>query len=145
MATADYYAIDALLADTHKLACTFTLDVAGIGFLEGGNERDIKQYAKAELPFWMAERLSFQCARFLHVPPLSPLLIPGIDQRLYNLSHSGTLLRPRPLRAQRLRHEHQPRLPRRRQRMVVHVRPQHLRAVCPPTPLLPPLILDAQG
>jgi hypothetical protein len=24
-----------------KLSCTFTLDVAGIGFLEGGNERDV--------------------------------------------------------------------------------------------------------
>lgn len=56
----DYYAIDAILADTHKLACTFTLDVAGIGFLEGASERDVKQYGRAELPFWMAERLSFQ-------------------------------------------------------------------------------------
>ncbi|KAJ9104404.1 hypothetical protein QFC20_004540 [Naganishia adeliensis] len=69
----DYYSINAILADNHKLSCTFTLDVAGIGFLEGGNERDIKQYAKAELPFWMAERLSFHGFTTFPIPaPYSP-------------------------------------------------------------------------
>ncbi|GHJ86832.1 hypothetical protein NliqN6_3234 [Naganishia liquefaciens] len=86
MAT-DYYAIDAILADTHKLACTFTLDVAGIGFLEGGNERDIKQYAKAELPFWMAERLSFHGFTMFPIPaPYSPRVRSALNASATSIS-----------------------------------------------------------
>lgn len=62
------------------MTCTFTLDVPGIGVLEGGSEPDvsrglgasclckahvatppqIKTQAKAELPFWLARTLTTQ-------------------------------------------------------------------------------------
>ncbi|KAI5451781.1 DNA replication protein [Naganishia albida] len=86
----DYYSINAILADNHKLSCTFTLDVAGIGFLEGGNERDIKQYAKAELPFWMAERLSFHGFTTFPIPaPYSPRVRSALNASPISVALSG--------------------------------------------------------
>ncbi|CAD6584506.1 MAG: DNA replication protein [Tremellales sp. Tagirdzhanova-0007] len=71
----DYFSLQSILADNHKLSCTFTLDVPGLGYLEGGNENDIRQQAKAELPFWLAQTLSLKS-----VPPSDicpPALLPS--------------------------------------------------------------------
>ncbi|WVQ75970.1 DNA replication complex GINS protein PSF3 [Cryptococcus sp. DSM 104548] len=54
----DYYSITAILADNHKLSCTFALDVEGLGYLEGGSEPNIQEGAKVELPFWLAGTLT---------------------------------------------------------------------------------------
>ncbi|KAL7420050.1 DNA replication protein [Cryptotrichosporon argae] len=53
----DYYSLNAILADNHKLACTFELDVPGLGYLEGGTEPDLPAGAKVELPLWLAQTL----------------------------------------------------------------------------------------
>ena len=54
----EYYSLESILADNHvcllksksmriatdeqKLSCTFTLDVPGLGYLEGGTEADVR-------------------------------------------------------------------------------------------------------
>lgn len=77
--------------DHQKLSCTFTLDVPGLGYLEGGSENDVRliqscapirgplrngrsvvsrmaaddqihQHQKLELPFWLAQTLSLKYA-----------------------------------------------------------------------------------
>ncbi|WVO16588.1 DNA replication complex GINS protein PSF3 [Cryptococcus depauperatus] len=54
----DYFSITSILADNQKLSCTFTLDVEGLGYLEGGSEDNIREGTKIELPFWLAGTLS---------------------------------------------------------------------------------------
>ncbi|WVR04660.1 DNA replication complex GINS protein PSF3 [Kwoniella sp. DSM 27419] len=69
----EYYSLSAILADNHKLSCTFTLDVPGLGYLEGSTENDIHQHAKVELPFWLAQTLSLnEFTTFPLPPPYSP-------------------------------------------------------------------------
>jgi hypothetical protein len=85
------------LANCQKLSCTFTLDVPGLGYLEGGSEPDVSpetsslraltvfsplplvlsrthdqihQHQKLELPFWLAQTLSLK-----YVQPLSHLCL----------------------------------------------------------------------
>ena len=55
----DYYSLQSILADNHvcyfhtskvcdllqKLSCTFTLDVPGLGYLEGGSDQDVSRHA----------------------------------------------------------------------------------------------------
>lgn len=102
----DYFSLESILADNHvrqastfeergtdaelngqKLSCTFTLDVPGLGYLEGGTENDVRytsssprclrdgfdqtqihQHQKLELPFWLAQTLSLKYL-FLPSPP----------------------------------------------------------------------------
>ncbi|KLT40915.1 GINS complex, Psf3 component [Cutaneotrichosporon oleaginosum] len=54
----DYYSLTSILADNHKLPCTFTLEVPGLGYLEGGSEQNLQAGAKVELPLWMARVLA---------------------------------------------------------------------------------------
>ncbi|WVQ83283.1 hypothetical protein IAT38_005422 [Cryptococcus sp. DSM 104549] len=54
----DYFSLTSILADNHKLSCTFMLDVPDLGYLEGGTEKDLQKNTKVELPFWMAHPLS---------------------------------------------------------------------------------------
>ncbi|KZW04047.1 hypothetical protein EXIGLDRAFT_758350 [Exidia glandulosa HHB12029] len=49
-----YFDIDAIFAENQKLACTFLTDVPGLGYLDGGKERDIKKGTKMQLPYWLA-------------------------------------------------------------------------------------------
>ncbi|KIJ56636.1 hypothetical protein M422DRAFT_22788 [Sphaerobolus stellatus SS14] len=53
----DYYSIDAILANNQKLQCIFSVDVPGLGYLDGGTEDDIKVGSKIQLPYWMASIL----------------------------------------------------------------------------------------
>ena len=36
-----YYDIDAILADSQKVACTFNIEAPGLGFLAGDSNRDV--------------------------------------------------------------------------------------------------------
>ncbi|KAK4684963.1 GINS complex subunit 3, partial [Tremellales sp. Uapishka_1] len=54
----DYFSLSSILAENHKLDCTFTLPVRGLGYLEGGTEPDIQENAKVQLPMWLASTLS---------------------------------------------------------------------------------------
>ncbi|GFZ47796.1 DNA replication complex GINS protein PSF3 [Saitozyma sp. JCM 24511] len=65
----DYFSLQAILADNHKLSCTFALDVEGLGYLEGGSEPNIQQHAKVELPFWLAQTLSLNEFTTFPLPP----------------------------------------------------------------------------
>ncbi|WVF69769.1 DNA replication complex GINS protein PSF3 [Kwoniella sp. CBS 6097] len=65
----DYFSLNAILADNHKLSCTFTLDVPGLGYLEGGSENDIHQHSKIEMPFWLAQTLSLNEFTTFPLPP----------------------------------------------------------------------------
>ncbi|KAK1921635.1 hypothetical protein DB88DRAFT_498687 [Papiliotrema laurentii] len=65
----DYYSLQSILADNHKLSCTFTMDVPGLGYLEGGSEANIQQNAKVELPFWLAQTLSLNEFTTFPLPP----------------------------------------------------------------------------
>ncbi|KAG8949305.1 DNA replication protein [Tulasnella sp. 424] len=56
----DYYSIDSILAENHKIQCTFKIDVPGLGYIDGGNEKDIKAGTKMLLPYWLAPTLSLQ-------------------------------------------------------------------------------------
>ena len=69
----DYFDLDAVLVDNQRLACTFKHDVPGLGYLDGGKDRDvrtrfgrrcsprlwltrpqIKKGTTIQLPFWLA-------------------------------------------------------------------------------------------
>ncbi|ORX33936.1 hypothetical protein BD324DRAFT_637744 [Kockovaella imperatae] len=65
----DYYSLQSILADNHKLSCTFTLDVPGLGYLEGSTEPDIHQNSKVEIPFWLAQTLSLNEFTTFPLPP----------------------------------------------------------------------------
>ncbi|BEJ15588.1 hypothetical protein CspHIS471_0501930 [Cutaneotrichosporon sp. HIS471] len=54
----EYYSLTSILADQHKLPCTFTLDVPGLGYLEGGSEEHLQSGTKVELPLWLARTLA---------------------------------------------------------------------------------------
>ncbi|KIO32874.1 hypothetical protein M407DRAFT_96542 [Tulasnella calospora MUT 4182] len=56
----DYYSIDSILAENHKIPCKFEIDVQGLGYIDGGNEKDIKAGTKMLLPYWLAPTLSLQ-------------------------------------------------------------------------------------
>jgi len=65
----DYFSLASILSDNHKLSCTFTLDVPGLGYLEGGTEANIHQHQKLELPFWLAQTLSLNEFTTFPLPP----------------------------------------------------------------------------
>ncbi|KDQ20738.1 hypothetical protein BOTBODRAFT_151621 [Botryobasidium botryosum FD-172 SS1] len=65
----DYYSIDAILADNQKIQCTFKLDVPNLGYLEGGEEKDIKTNSKIQLPHWLAPTLLYQDWVDFAIPP----------------------------------------------------------------------------
>ncbi|CED85258.1 Multiple inositol polyphosphate phosphatase [Phaffia rhodozyma] len=64
----DYWSIDAIIADNQKLPCTFQLDVQGLGYLDGGNESDIKELAKSEIPFWLVQTLAINDFVTFNIP-----------------------------------------------------------------------------
>ncbi|ORY30340.1 hypothetical protein BCR39DRAFT_529262 [Naematelia encephala] len=69
----DYFSLQAILADNHKLSCTFLLDVPGLGYLEGGSDNDLKENTKVEIPFWLAQTLSLnEFTTFPLPPPYAP-------------------------------------------------------------------------
>ncbi|KDN38278.1 hypothetical protein K437DRAFT_259477 [Tilletiaria anomala UBC 951] len=45
------------MADSQRVPCTFNLCVPGLGHLSGGNEHDLKEGTRLELPFWFAEMM----------------------------------------------------------------------------------------
>ncbi|KZS97639.1 GINS complex, Psf3 component [Sistotremastrum niveocremeum HHB9708] len=51
-----YYSIDAILAENQKLQCTFKHSVPGLGYLEGGDAKDIKESDRVQLAYWLALR-----------------------------------------------------------------------------------------
>ncbi|EIW71207.1 hypothetical protein TREMEDRAFT_60140 [Tremella mesenterica DSM 1558] len=65
----DYFSLSSILADNHKLSCTFVLDVPGLGYLEGGSDPNIHQHGKLELPFWLAQTLSLNEFTTFPLPP----------------------------------------------------------------------------
>ncbi|WWC67982.1 DNA replication complex GINS protein PSF3 [Kwoniella pini CBS 10737] len=65
----DYFSLNSILADNHKLSCSFTLDVEGLGYLEGGTDNNIHQHSKVELPFWLAQTLSLNEFTTFPLPP----------------------------------------------------------------------------
>lgn len=58
----DYYSIDSILAENQKIQCTFKVDIADMGHLDGGTERDIKALSKIQVPMWMAYILIYSYA-----------------------------------------------------------------------------------
>ncbi|KAL0949600.1 hypothetical protein HGRIS_009647 [Hohenbuehelia grisea] len=50
----DYFSIEAILAENQKLQCTFKYDIADMGHIGGGNERDLKALSKRQIPLWLA-------------------------------------------------------------------------------------------
>jgi GINS complex subunit 3 len=56
----DYFSIDSILAEGQKIQCSFKLDVSQLGYLGGGDDVDIKEDTKMQLPFWLAETLFYQ-------------------------------------------------------------------------------------
>ncbi|EIM88506.1 uncharacterized protein STEHIDRAFT_167783 [Stereum hirsutum FP-91666 SS1] len=50
----DYYSIESILSENQKIQCTFKIDIEGMGHLAGGDEKDIKQLTKMQLPLWMS-------------------------------------------------------------------------------------------
>ncbi|KAK9457124.1 DNA replication complex GINS protein-like protein psf3 [Dipodascopsis uninucleata] len=56
----NYYSIDDILTDGHKIPTVFQIDVPGMGYLEHGRSTntDIEEGACIELPLWMSEVLA---------------------------------------------------------------------------------------
>ncbi|KAI0079701.1 GINS complex Psf3 component [Panus rudis PR-1116 ss-1] len=65
----DYYDIDAILAENHKVQCTFKVTIPDMGHLDGGSERDIKPLTKANVPMWMAYILIYSDYADFNIPP----------------------------------------------------------------------------
>ncbi|EPQ28788.1 uncharacterized protein PFL1_03591 [Pseudozyma flocculosa PF-1] len=63
-----YWSIDSIIADASKLPCTFNIDVHNLGHLQSTDEDDIKQHARLELPFWLAELLALNDVVSLTMP-----------------------------------------------------------------------------
>ncbi|PWN53589.1 GINS complex, Psf3 component [Violaceomyces palustris] len=64
----NYWDIDSILSDNQKLPCTFNLTVPNLGHLESNDERDVKQHARLELPFWLAELLALNDVVSISMP-----------------------------------------------------------------------------
>lgn len=64
-----YLDIDAIFAEQQKVTCTFEIDVPGLGYLDGGKERDIKKGATMQLPFWLAVPLLQSSICKFDIPP----------------------------------------------------------------------------
>ncbi|EJD53765.1 GINS complex, Psf3 component [Auricularia subglabra TFB-10046 SS5] len=68
-----YLDIDAIFAEQQKVSCLFEIDVPGLGYLDGGKERDIKKGTKMQLPFWLAvPLLQSSICKFDIPPPFTP-------------------------------------------------------------------------
>ncbi|KZT74544.1 GINS complex, Psf3 component [Daedalea quercina L-15889] len=68
----DYYSVESILAENQKIQCAFKIDIADMGHLDGGNERDIKAQSKIQVPMWMAYILIYSdYAEFTIPPPFS--------------------------------------------------------------------------
>ncbi|KAK0557923.1 DNA replication protein [Tilletia horrida] len=57
-----------ILLDGQRIACTFRLDVPGLGHLQGNEQKNIKANSRLDLPFWLAEQLALHQRLQLHVP-----------------------------------------------------------------------------
>lgn len=53
-----YYDLNAILTDSQKVPCTFSLTVPGLGYLSGNPGTPINQNSKVELPLWLGEMLA---------------------------------------------------------------------------------------
>ncbi|KAJ7228869.1 hypothetical protein GGX14DRAFT_547763 [Mycena pura] len=49
----DYFSIDAILAENQRVGCRFKIDIADMGHLGGGGERDITRSNTLQLPIWL--------------------------------------------------------------------------------------------
>ncbi|KAG8969407.1 DNA replication protein [Tulasnella sp. 419] len=82
----DYYSIEAIIAENQKLQCTFKLDVPDLGYLEGGNEKDIKVNSKLLLPYWLAPTLFLQEWVEIGIPqPYGPRVRKALDADALNV------------------------------------------------------------
>ena len=62
---ADYWSVEAILAESQRLPCTFGVDVPGLGYLEESGEVDVRKtltqmhkHTRVELVYWMAHMLA---------------------------------------------------------------------------------------
>ncbi|TIA90020.1 hypothetical protein E3P99_01757 [Wallemia hederae] len=62
-----FYSIDSILADNQKVPSEFLTDVPGQGWLQGGLDKDIKEGAKVDLPYWMSSTLALSEYDFLNL------------------------------------------------------------------------------
>ncbi|CAD6893791.1 unnamed protein product [Tilletia controversa] len=56
-----------ILIDGQRIACTFQLDVPGLGHLQSNEQKNIKTGSRVDLPFWLAEPLALHGKVILHV------------------------------------------------------------------------------
>ena len=61
----DYWSVEAILAESQRLPCTFSVDVPGLGYLEESGEIDVRvrltqmqKHTRVELVYWMAHMLA---------------------------------------------------------------------------------------
>ncbi|WFD46642.1 DNA replication protein [Malassezia furfur] len=54
----DYWSVEAILAESQRLPCTFSVDVPGLGYLEESGEIDMHKHTRVELVYWMAHMLA---------------------------------------------------------------------------------------
>ncbi|KAF7313630.1 hypothetical protein HMN09_00519400 [Mycena chlorophos] len=49
----DYFSIDAILAENQRVGCRFKIEIADMGHLGGGGDRDISKGTSLQLPIWL--------------------------------------------------------------------------------------------
>ncbi|KAJ7283799.1 hypothetical protein C8J57DRAFT_1293614 [Mycena rebaudengoi] len=65
----DYFSIDAILAENQKVGCKFKVDIADMGHLGGGADRDITKNSTIQLPIWMIYTVLLSDWAQMVVPP----------------------------------------------------------------------------
>lgn len=68
MDIADYFSVEAILADNQKVQCTFKHEIKNMGHLGGGSERDIPVLSKMQLPIWLAYILIYSDWADFNIP-----------------------------------------------------------------------------
>ena len=81
-----YYDPSSILTDSQKLPCTFTLDVPGLGYLDGGSASDtLKAGTKIDLPLWLGVMLAVSNNNNPNSEPLVTLDFPApLQSRVVN-------------------------------------------------------------
>ena len=81
-----YYDPSSILTDAQKLPCTFTLDVPGLGYLDGGSASDtLKAGTKIDLPLWLGVMLAVSNNNNPNSEPLVTLDFPApLQSRVVN-------------------------------------------------------------
>ncbi|KAJ7068078.1 GINS complex Psf3 component [Mycena amicta] len=65
----DYFSIDAILAENQRVGCRFKVEIADMGHLGGGGDRDIAKGTNLQLPIWLVYTVVLSDWADMMMPP----------------------------------------------------------------------------